>query len=101
MEKEKEIERKIAPSKINQKVAAPKKGKEDNDLNQEAGKSARIFCLMVIFALIYGKMLMSTIGSHSGFTQLKSSNITNVTIFGDIDGEFFEKEIIAEARELT
>ena len=74
---------------------------EEDKRADQASRSAKVFCLVLLFAVIYGKMLLSTVGANSGFNQLKSANITNVTIYGDLDIGYFEKNIAQEAREIT
>ena len=44
---------------------------------------------MLVFMLIYGRMIFSSFSEESGFYQKESYNITSTTISGDIDGEYF------------
>lgn len=44
----------------------------------------------MFFMFIYAKMLYSAVSSGSGFSVKKSVNITDVTVYGQIDGKYFQ-----------
>lgn len=68
---------------------------------KEASSSAKVFCLIAIFVLIYGRMIFSTFSIDSGFTQKISANITDVTIYGGITGKYFDKKVLKEAKDVV
>ena len=74
--------------------------KENKEKANKASRSGKVFCLIIVFLLIYGRMLLSTFSADSGFTRKKSANITDTTIVGEIDGRYFEEKILNEAKEI-
>ena len=46
-------------------------------------------------------MIYSTFSDSSGFAHKKSMLITNLTITGEIDGKFFESQVLPEVKEIT
>ena len=74
--------------------------KESKETANKASRSGKVFCLILVFLLIYGRMLLSTFSADSGFSRKTSANITDTTIVGEIDGRYFEKSILKEAKEI-
>ena len=70
-------------------------------MRREASRSAKIFCLILVFILIYGRMIFSTFSVDSGFSQKTSANITDTIIYGQINGTYFDKQILLEAKDLV
>lgn len=80
-------------------MAKTKKTDEAKELNR-AGYSAKLVCIFLLFVVIYGRMILSTLGEDSGFSRKKSASIANVTITGEVDGQFFDKEILPDLKEV-
>ena len=66
-----------------------------------ASRSAKIFCLILVFIVIYGRMIFTTFSVDSGFTQKTSANVTDTTLYGRIDGKYFNKKILKEVKEVV
>ena len=56
--------------------------------------------MILLFVCIYGRMIFTTFTVDSGFTQKTSANMTDVTIYGQVDGKYFNKKILPEAKEI-
>ena len=62
----------------------------EEEVKERASRSAKLFFLIMFFMFIYAKMLYSAVSSGSGFSVKKSVNITDVTVYGQIDGKYFQ-----------
>ena len=74
---------------------------EVDDRKSQAGRSAKIFCMILLFVVIYGRMIFSTLSVDSGFTQKISANMTDVSIYGEVDGKYFNDHILPDAKKLV
>ena len=77
------------------------KDEEIDDRKSQAGRSAKIFCMILLFVLIYGRMIFSSFNEDSGFSQKTSANMTDITIYGQIDGKYFNDHVLKEAKEMV
>ena len=73
---------------------------ENKETAKKASRSGKVFCLVIVFLLIYGRMLLSTFSAGSGFERKTSANITDTIIVDEIDGRYFEESILKEAKEI-
>ena len=72
--------------------------KEEKSTNEMLDdRKGKIFCLVMLFMLIYGRMIYTTVQPDSGFAQKTSVNITESYILGDITGRSFNQTILDDS----
>ena len=72
----------------------------EEEVKERAGRSAKLCIAILFFMCIYARMIYSTVSSGSGFSVKKSANVTDIAIYGSIDGRYFQGELLKETKEV-